>query len=60
MYDLTAKWVLPKFVENLGIAVGGHYYRQEVKVMTSTKQNNGHDLYTVVTYIIPARQRVGR
>ena len=25
MYDLTAKWVLPKFVENLGLAVGAHY-----------------------------------
>ena len=55
MYDLTAKWVLPKFVENLGIAVGGHYLAQEVEVEGDNDKfkNDGHDLYGVATYVVP-------
>jgi hypothetical protein len=55
MFDLTAKWVLPNFVKNLNLAVGGHYYGQEIKVedFDYTFKNNGEDLYAVATYIIP-------
>lgn len=53
MWDLTAKWVLPKFVENLGLAVGGHYYAEEVEVFEVTADNDGHDLYGVASYVVP-------
>jgi hypothetical protein len=48
-YSLNAKWVLPKFVENLGLAVGGHYYAEEVGEF----ENDGHDIYGVATYTVP-------
>ena len=51
IWDLTAKVVLPKFVENLGLAVGGHY-----NAFSSDKanlDNDGHDLYAVATYTAP-------
>jgi hypothetical protein len=55
MYDVTAKWVLPKFVENLGLAVGGHYSGMKIEVndLDYTAKNNGYDVYAVATYIIP-------
>ena len=49
VWSLNGKWVLPKFVENLGLAVGGHYYAQEV----GNADNDGHDIYGVATYSIP-------
>jgi len=49
MWDLSAKWVLPKFVENLSLAVGGRYYKEELEDF----ENDGHDLYGVATYIVP-------
>jgi len=55
MYDLTAKWVLPNFVKNLSLAVGGHYSGMEIKIddLDFTAKNNGYDFYTVATYIVP-------
>ena len=55
MYDVTAKWVLPKFVANLGLAVGGHYYGREVEVKAADIKfnDNGYDVNAVATYIIP-------
>jgi hypothetical protein len=55
IYDLTAKWVLPKFVDNLSLAVGGHYLAQEIEVeeLDSKFENDGHDLYGVATYVVP-------
>jgi hypothetical protein len=48
-WSLNGKWVLPKFVENLGLAVGGHYYAEEV----GNFENDGHDLYAVASYTVP-------
>ena len=45
-YGLNAKYVLPPFVDNLGLAVGGHYRKQEVRDV----DNDGHDLYAAVSY----------
>jgi hypothetical protein len=55
MWDLTAKWVLPKFVENLSLAVGGHYLSQklDVNAVDFDFENNGEDLYAVATYVAP-------
>ena len=49
IWSLNGKWVLPKFVENLGLAVGGHYYQEEWENF----ENDGHDLYGVATYTVP-------
>jgi hypothetical protein len=49
IYDLNAMWVLPKFVENLGLAVGGHYNA----FSGDNFDNDGHDLYGVATYVVP-------
>lgn len=49
IWSLNGKWVLPKFVENLGLAIGGHYMAQEV----GNVDNDGHDIYGVATYVIP-------
>jgi hypothetical protein len=51
IWDLTAKWVLPNFVPNLSLAVGGHY-----NAFSSDKanlDNDGEDLYAVATYVAP-------
>ena len=55
MYDLTAKWVVPKFVNNLGLAVGAHYSGMEIKIdaLNYTVKNPGYDFYGVATYIVP-------
>lgn len=49
IWSLNAKWALPAFVENLGIAVGGHYFAQDF----DNFNNDGHDLYAVATYTVP-------
>jgi hypothetical protein len=49
IYDLAAKWVLPNFVPNLNLAVGGHYNAQS----NDFSDNDGHDLYFVATYVAP-------
>jgi hypothetical protein len=46
-WDVDAKWVLPQFVENLALAVGGHYKRQN---FMGGGTNNGDDLFAVATY----------
>jgi hypothetical protein len=45
-WGLNAKYVLPEFVPNLGLAVGGHYRKQTI----SDVENDGHDLYFAVAY----------
>jgi hypothetical protein len=53
-WNLNAKWVLPKFVENLGLAVGGHYFAQQIDdAFGNTVDNDGHDLYAVASYTAP-------
>ena len=47
IWSLNGKWVLPKFVESLGLAVGGHYNSQEI----GTVNNDGYDFYGVATYV---------
>jgi len=49
MWSLNAKWVLPNFVPNLNLAVGGHYKALEV----GDFDNTGDDLYAVATYVVP-------
>ncbi|HEY5999820.1 MAG TPA: hypothetical protein VI078_11060 [bacterium] len=50
IWDLSAKYVLPKFVEGLGIAVGGHYNA----ISTDPDFDaNGFDVYGVATYLVP-------
>jgi hypothetical protein len=52
IWSLNAKWVLPKFVEGLGLAVGGHYYAQSFDgPLGGTIDNDGYDFYSVVTYV---------
>ena len=53
IYSLNAKWVLPPFVQNLGLAIGGHYYAQEWDVPGGRADNDGHDLYAVASYFAP-------
>jgi predicted porin len=55
MWDLTAKWVLPKFVENLSLAVGGHYTAQKLTIDDANFEfkNDGENLYGVATYVVP-------
>jgi hypothetical protein len=55
MYDLTAKWVLPKFVNGLSLAVGGHYSGMEIEINSADVKlkNNGYDFYGVATYVVP-------
>ena len=38
--------MLPEFVENLGLALGGHYREQDL----ADEKNNGHDVYVVASY----------
>jgi hypothetical protein len=45
-WGFNAKYVLPEFVQNLGLAVGGHYRAQDL----DGRSNDGHDLYLVVSY----------
>jgi hypothetical protein len=45
-WGFNAKYVFPEFVENLGLALGGHYREQDLAV----GNNNGHDVYLVATY----------
>jgi hypothetical protein len=47
IWGLNAKWQLPNFVENLNIAIGGHYKAQKYKSV----DNNGHDEYLVASYV---------
>lgn len=49
VWGLNAKWVLPKFVENLGLAVGGHYNGDT----NDFRDANGFDVYGVATYPFP-------
>jgi hypothetical protein len=49
IWSLNAKWVLPVFVQNLGLAVGGHYYAEN----WDNFDNDGEDLYVVATYVAP-------
>jgi hypothetical protein len=51
IWDLTAKWVLPKFVDNLSLAVGGHY--NAFSSDDANVDNDGHDLYAVASYVAP-------
>ena len=45
-WGFNAKYVLPEFVEGLGLALGGHYREQDLPV----GNNNGHDVYVVASY----------
>jgi len=45
-WGFNAKYVLPEFVEGLGLALGGHYREQDLAV----GNNNGHDVYFVTSY----------
>lgn len=45
-WGLNVKYVLPPFVENLGLAVGGHYKEQDLGDIN----NDGHDLYVAASY----------
>jgi len=45
-WGFNAKYVLPEFVEGLGLALGGHYREQDLAV----GNNNGHDVYVVASY----------
>ena len=45
-WGFNAKYVLPEFVEGLGLALGGHYREQDLAI----GNNNGHDLYFVSSY----------
>jgi len=45
-WGFNAKYVLPEFVEHLGLAVGGHYKEQDL----AGGKNNGHDIYFVASY----------
>jgi hypothetical protein len=47
MWSLNAKWQLPNFVENLNIAIGGHYKAFSVEDI----DNDGHDIYAVASYV---------
>ena len=46
IWSVNAKWVLPKFVEGLGLAVGGHYNANSDDFVDA----DGFDLYSVVSY----------
>jgi hypothetical protein len=45
-WGFNAKYVFPPLVQNLGLAVGGHYREQNIGDIN----NNGHDVYFVATY----------
>lgn len=45
-YGLNAKYVFPEYLENLGLAVGGHWKKQEIGEIN----NDGHDVYFVASY----------
>jgi hypothetical protein len=45
-WGFNAKYVFPPFVQNLGLAIGGHYREQDI----GDFNNNGHDVYIVATY----------
>lgn len=45
-WGFNAKYVLPEFVEGLGLALGGHYREQDL----AGENNNGHDVYFVTSY----------
>ena len=45
-YGLNVKYVFPEYVEKLGLAVGGHYKKQEIGDIN----NDGHDVYFVASY----------
>jgi hypothetical protein len=45
-WGLNAKYVFPPFLENLGLAVGGHYREQDI----GDRNNDGHDVYFVASY----------
>lgn len=49
VWGVGAKYVLPKFVEGLGLAVGGHYEDVSTDIFDAT----AYDLYAVATYPIP-------
>ena len=55
IYDLTAKWVLPSFYQNLSLAIGGHYSAQQfdINAINFDYDNDGYDLYAVATYVAP-------
>ena len=54
IWSVNAKWVLPQFVEGLGLAVGGHYFAQSFDSPSGgTFDNNGYDFYSVATYTVP-------
>ncbi len=45
-WGFNAKYAFPEYIENLGVALGGHYRAQDLK----GEKNDGHDLYLVVSY----------
>lgn len=45
-WGLNAKYVFPEFVEKLGLALGGHWKKQEIGDIN----NDGHDVYGVASY----------
>jgi hypothetical protein len=45
-YGLNAKYVFPEYVEKLGLAVGGHWKKQEI----GDVNNDGHDVYFAASY----------
>jgi hypothetical protein len=49
IWSLNAKWLLPPFVQNLGLAVGGHYAQEDIENLDT----DGYDLYAVASYSFP-------
>jgi hypothetical protein len=49
IWDLSGKVVLPQFVQNLNLAIGGRYTAES----GDNFDNDGHDLYAVATYLAP-------
>ena len=45
-YGLNVKYVFPEYVERLGLAIGGHWKKQEIGDIN----NDGHDVYFVGSY----------
>lgn len=46
VWGLNAKYVFPRFVEHLDLAVGGHYREQTI----DDENNDGHDVYFVASF----------
>ena len=48
VWGLNAKYVLPEFYKDLGLALGGHYRKQTIADIV----NDGHDVYFAAAYTV--------